>query len=396
MKKVTCLYKVLPLLFALMGLDACEENADIDPVDERLELTASSARITLDANRLTDDILTFAWTEARPLSDDYLVSYTTKLDVVGNNFGSSTTILSYEDEGVFSRSFTSEQLQNWANEKWMIKVNKPFTLEFRVVSQWEGGSTFEAPEVRTVTVEVEPIRVEVFGADKMFVGGSAVPDGNPVEIRKTVENESRYAWYGALVAGELQVPVELEGETYYLVPHDGNGTIWSGEAVRVKMQETPGAWNIETDGDYRIVIDMEKTTATLYTPDQPLEPAVVTWMLDGVEQTTTVTNLWHYGEPTGWSWKTGNWTQSMADPQVFIYSGPALSGRTKFGVYPHNQSYVYTGNNTAKDTQVAFGSVYTLYSGYSANERNAYFKLPAGTDYIILDLRNKTMEAFKK
>lgn len=396
MKKVTCLYKVLPFVFALACLNACEENADIDPVNERLELTASSTHIALDANRLTDDILTFTWTEARPLSDDYLVSYTTKLDVVGNNFGSSTTILSYEDEGVFSRSFTSEQLQNWANEKWMIKVNKPFTLEFRVVAQWEGGPTFEAPEVRTVTVEVEPVRVEVFGADKMFVGGSAVSDGNPIEINKTVENESRYAWYGPLVAGELQVPVELEGETYYLVPQDGNGTIRSGEAVGVKMQETPGAWTVETDGDYRIVIDMEKTTATLYTPDRPLEPAVVTWPLDGVEQNTTVANLWQYGEPTGWAWKTGNWKQSMADPQVFIYSGPALSGRTKFGVHPHNQSYVYTGNNTAKDTQVSFGTVYTLYGGYSGNERNAYFKLPAGTNFIILDLRNMTMEAFKK
>lgn len=396
MKKATCLYKVLPLLVTLMCLNACEENADIDPVDERLELTASSARVTLDATRFTDDILTFTWTEARPLSDDYLVSYTTKLDVVGNNFGSSTTILSYEDEGIYSRSFTSEQLQNWANEKWMIKVNKPFTLEFRVVAQWEGGPTFETPEVRTVTVDVEPIRVEVFGADKMFVGGSAVADGNPIEINKTVENESRYAWYGSLVAGELQVPVELEGETYYLVPQDGNGTIRSGEVVPVKMQETPGAWNIETDGDYRIVIDMEKTTATLYTPDQPLEPAVVNWTLDGVEQTTTVTNLWQYGEPTGWAWKTGNWTQSMADPQVFIYSGPALNGRTKFGVHPHNQSYVYTGNNTAKDTQVAFGTVYTLYGGYSGNERNAYFKLPTGTNFVILDLRNMTMEAFKK
>lgn len=384
-------------MFALVCLNACDnELQDIERPEERLELKASAAEIALDADNLTNDIITFTWTEARPMSDDYLVSYTTKLDLVGNNFGSSTTILSYEDEGIFSRSFTSEQLQNWANEKWMLKVNKPFTLEFRVIAQWEGGPTFEAPEVRTVTVEVQPVKVEVFGADKMFIAGSAVAGDDQIEMGKTVENESRYAWFGNLEAGELQVPVELDGETYYMVPAGGGAAVQAGEAQRVKMQETPAGWNIETAGSYRIVVDMEKSTVTVYTPEKPLEPAVVNWPLDGVEQTTEVNNIWEYGEPTGWAWKTGNWKQSMADPQVFIYSGPAITGRTKFGIHPHNQSYVYTGNNTASNTAVTLGKACSLYGGYSSNERNAYFSLPAGTNFIILDIRNMTMTAFKK
>lgn len=396
MKKANYFYKALPLLFTLACLPACDDDSDIGKVEERLELKASATAIELDGDRLTDDILTFTWTDARQLSDDYVVSYTTKLDVVGNNFGASTAILSYEDEGIYSKSFTSEQLQNWANEKWKLKVNKPFTLEFRVIAQWEGGPTFETPEVRTVTVDVQPVKVEVFGADNMFLAGSAVPDGDELEIGKTVENESRYAWFGELVAGELQIPVELEGETYYLVPANGNGALQAGEAVSVKMQETPVSWLLEADGAYRVVVDMEKSTVTIYTPDRPLEPAVVEWPLDGETQTTAVNNLWEYGEPTGWSWRTGNWKQSMADPQVFIYSGPALTGRTKFGVHPHNQSYVFTGNNTASNTPVTHGTVYELYGGYSGNERNAYFSLPAGTNFMILDLRNKTMVAYNK
>ena len=394
MKRI--IYKTLSFLFVGFFLNACDnEIQDIAKVGEKLELTPSSASIALDEDNMQKDIITFSWTEARQVVGDHLVSYTTKLDLVGNNFGSSTAILSYEDDGIFTKSFTSEQLNNWANEKWKLKPNKPFTLEFRVIAQWEGGATFESPEVRTVTVEVQPIKVEVFGADKMSIAGSAVPDGK-IEMAKTIENESQYAWYGELTAGKLQIPVELNGDIYYIVPKTGDGTLQDGVAENVKMQETPVAWNITAAGEYRVVVNMEKTTVTICSPANPMKPAVVAWILDNKEQVTTVNNIWHYGEPTSWAWKTGNWTQSMADPQVFIYSGPALTGRTKFGVAASNSSYVYTGNNTAGNTSVTHGTAYDLYEGYSSNERNAYFTLPAGTNFIILDIRNKKMKALKK
>ncbi|PWG80932.1 SusE domain-containing protein [Pararcticibacter amylolyticus] len=396
MKKIKFLYKIFPLLFSVVLLTACEQDVmDIKKVQERLELKASAESITLSEEHLTDDIVTFTWTEARQVSDDHLVSYTTKLDIVGNNFGSSTAIMNYEDEGVLSRSFTSEQLQNWANEKWGVPVNKPFTLEFRVVAQWEGGATFEAPEVRTVRVNVQPIKTVVFDADKVFLDGTAVPGMSPVEMSKTVENPNQYASLVNLEAGDLQIPVEFQGATNYIFAADGNQQLQDG-ATGIKMRETAFAWKIETPGQYRIVVNMQKATVAIYSPETDLKPAVVEWPLSGVTQTTTVNNLWEYGEPTGWAWRTGNWKQSLADPQVFIYSGPALSGRTKFGVQPNNQTYVYTGNNTATNTPVTLGTVYNLFSGYTTNERNAYFSIPAGTNFIILDIRNMTMVASKK
>ncbi len=397
MKKLKFLYKTLPLLCVGLYLTSCEQEImDIEKVQERLELKASATDIALNEDHLTDEIVTFTWTEARPVSDDHLVSYTTKLDVVGNNFGSSTAIMNYEDEGVLSRSFTSEQLQNWANEKWGIPANKPFTVEFRVVAQWEGGATFEAPEVRTVRVNVQPIKTVVFDADKVFLDGTAVPGMSPVEISKTVENPAQYAFLVNLEAGDLHIPVEFDGATNYISAADGNIELQDGETIGVKMRETPFAWKIVTPGQYRVVVNMQKATVAIYSPDKALTPAVVEWPLSGVTQTTTVTNLWVYGEPTGWAWRAGNWTQSLADPQIFIYSGPALSGRTKFGVQPNNQTYVYTGNNTATNTPVTQGTVYNLFSGYTTNERNAYFSIPAGTNFIILDIRHMTMVASKK
>ncbi|WP_437918172.1 SusE domain-containing protein [Sphingobacterium sp. LRF_L2] len=397
MKKIQYLYSLLSMCLIALCFQSCDKGVlDIDKVQEHLDVQASSSEIVLDGENLKDDIITFNWEEARAMSDDYIVSYTTKLDVVGNNFGSSTTILSYEDDGVFSRSFTSEQIQNWANEKWKLPVNQPFTLQFRVVAQWEGGPTFEAPEVRTITVQVQPIKTVVFEANNVFLGGSAVPGMTRVEINKTLENESQYAYFLDLEAGDLEIPVEFNGATNYICPTSLDGSLEDSVAVAVNMLENPIPWKIEKAGKYRIVVNMQKATVTIYSPDKALNPAVVQWTLDGIMQTTTVNDIWEYGEPTGWAWREGNWKQSAADPQLFVYTGPALNGRTKFGVYPINQSYVYTGNNTASNTSVSHGTTYDLIGGYAANERNAYFSLPSGTNFIVLDIRNKTMLANKK
>jgi len=396
MKEIAYLYRILTFSIIVCGVTACNyEIVDIDNVPGTMTLQSSSTEIALDADHLTDDIITFTWKPARPILNDHIILYTSKLDVVGNNFGSSTTIMNYEDDGIFSRSFTSEQIQNWANEKWKLPVNTPFTLEFRVTAQWEGGPTFEAPEVKTITVRVQPIRTIVFDADKVFLDGSAVQESK-MELGTTVENDNIYAQVLHLEPGELIIPIEYKGETNYLSPTDNEGTLKDGETINVVLRESPVSWKIENAGEYRVVIDMQKATAAIYSPAKALQPAVVQWTLDGAMQTTIVNDLWEYGEPTGWSWRHGNWTQSTADPQVFVYTGPAMNGRTKFGVHPTNQSYVYTGNNTGADTPVTHGTTYNVFSGYSANERNAYFRLPSGTNFIVLDIRNKTLVASQK
>ena len=38
------------------------------------------------------------------------------------------------------RSYTSEQINNWANERWKVPVNKTFTLAFRVIAEYAGLS----------------------------------------------------------------------------------------------------------------------------------------------------------------------------------------------------------------------------------------------------------------
>ena len=407
MKRLKYLYKALPLLFILLCFSACKQEVmDIEKVQEKMELTASGTDIALDEDHLTDNILTFTWKEARPQSDDHVVSYTTKLDVVGNNFGSSTAIMNYEDDGVLTRSFTSEQLQNWANEKWGVPTNKSFTLEFRVVAQWEGGATFEAPEVRTIRINVKPIKTVVFDADKIFLDGSAVPGMSRVEINKTLENQNQYAYLLNLEAGELQIPVEFNGETNYMAPADGNGTLQDGVAVGVKMRDTPVSWKIETPGQYRVVVDMQKATATIYSPAQALKPKSVVWNDgNGVATTTEVIDLWMHGAINSW----GNpikmdCTVSVADPQVLVYTGGRV-GKAKFIVYggtDNNKNLAYafscplTAAGALQEQTLTLGKIATLSGGSSSAQRNSYYTIPAGANIVVFDLRNMTIIAEKR
>lgn len=407
MKTSDYLYKTLLSLSLVLGLSACKKGInDIDKVEEKMELKVSSANVTLDENNLSKDIVTFSWSPARPQSDDHMVTYTTRLDVVGNNFGTATTIMTYEDDGVYSKSFSSEQLQNWANEKWGIPANKSFTLEFRVVAEWEGGGSFEAPEVRTTRVVVTPIKTVVFDADKVFLGGSAITGINKIEMPKTLENLNQYAFVLNLQPGNLEIPIEFQGATNYVVPTNANNVVQDGEAVPIRLRENPFSFKIETAGEYRVVVNMQKATATIYSPATALTPRVVSWNGDGgVAQNTTVTELYMHGAINNWGTPIKmDMKVSLADPQILVYTGGRV-GKAKFIVYGgsdnnKNLSYAFVGPLTAaglrQDQNLVLGTAMTLAGGSSGEHRNSYLTIPATTNVLIFDLRNNTILAQKR
>lgn len=413
----------------LMMASSCTYDpyeTDIEPVRETMTLVCETPEVEIDEDHLTSPALTFTWTGARPLTDEYMSMYKAELDVLGNSFGSRTVITSgvgfdykYDEEkGIYTATFTHEQLNNWYSERWALPVNKTFTVEFRVLAQWTGGPEFEAPEVRKVSAQVKPIQVIVFSCDEMSIAGNAVPASE--SINKTLENENIYAWKGALTPGELEIPVEFDGITYYLHNSDGSADIADGQPMAVVMNETKGGWTVPAAGEYRIVINMADRTATIYSEATDLQPLVVTFLPNGVQEnpevTLTVSDLYAYGGGTGWGAKKLNLQQSLADPQIFIFDGSTnahktLGGDMKFCIsnsftdengksYNQNNSYCFTNVLTdegkRQNLSAELNKVFILHGGSDGETRNSYMKVPAGSNFIVFDLRNNTFFATKK
>ena len=423
-------YKFQPAVVgaALLLATSCTYDpydTDIDPVIETLTLKCETPRVQIDENNLTAGALTFTWTGARPMSDEYMSMYKAELDVLGNSFGSKTVITSgvgfdyYFDEeaGIYSATFTNEQLNNWFNERWALPVNKDFTVEFRVIAQWSGGPEFEMPEVRKVSAVVTPVHVEIFNCDEMAIAGNAIAASE--KINKTYENENVYAWKGALTTGEVEIPIQFDGMTYYLHNADGSTAIADGQAMTVVMNETKGGWTVPAAGEYRFVINMIDRTATIYSEATDLHPLVLTFHPDGVESkpevTLTVEDLWAYGGATSWGAKKLNLIQSLADPQVFIFDGSTndhktLAGDMKFCItnsfkdengtsYTQNDAYCFTCPLTAEGKRqklsAELNKVFQLNGGADGETRNSYIIVPSGSNLIVFDLRNQTFLAKK-
>src|SRR5690606_41799209 len=125
---------------------------------------------------------------------------------------------------------------NKAHKKWKLPVKSQYNMHFQVTARRERRPTFEAPEVKTITVRVQPTRTIVFDADKVFLDGSAVQESK-MKLGTTVENDNIYAQVLHLKPGELIIPIEYNGETNYISPTDNDGTLKDGETINVVVRE---------------------------------------------------------------------------------------------------------------------------------------------------------------
>lgn len=439
MKKI--LLYLSAFAFSAAGLSSCADDYDeydnswFLENDETMTLSASVSSLELiEDTPLNEQVLTFTWTPARQMPDEYVVKYVSFLDLKSNNFASSTVVREAEYDGVFSRSYTTEQLQKYITDRWGQSIADVSTVSFKVIAKWEGGTQYVMPEVRSVDVDIQPYKPLVFEADQVFVSGSAKTGSSRQAVSQTLEDEYLYAIVTNLKQGELIIPVVNDGVEQYIAPAlDQDGSFQDGVDVPARMlaQNEDGtvpegaAWEITETGDHRIVIDMLDQTVKIYSPDNEFnKPYVLEWKpnsnADLEPIVTVVTNLWVRGACVpGWddAGTDMNLTQSLADPQVLVYSGPALNngdGRTSFSVISH-YSYDGNGDGTAENYTVNnaaqfappridpdgngvqdSGNDYTqeltlgawMDMDVGTDLRGNYWKCNKSTNFIVFDLRN--------
>ena len=278
-----------------------------------------------------------------------------------------------------------------------------------VVGQDETGASAgwtisEAADYR-VTLNFSTRSVTVMNADdilefeKIYVDGTATDalEETALELTQTLENENLYAWRGELSEGTLYLPLEFNGaKSNAIVPVGDSHDLSDGSAVTFGQASASGEkyWSITTAGTYRIVVNTELRTITIYSPATDLKNKTVLFKRTSGEAndncTSEVTKLWIFGankyyngsKPAG-----GNYvlTQSLANPRLFVYKGEALeSDDIKFLESDNwNNEYAF-GASGVRDNDVAveIGVKYSPIYGGQGDNRYSFFIMPAGTNYI--------------
>ena len=343
------------ILFAaagLLSLAACDKGGFQGPdrsmydVVETMTLEASAQEVVLDAEEVDKVALTLTWTPAREMPDDYLVTYVTFLDVEGNDF--SNAVRQVVDDGVFTKEYTTQELQNLLVEKWNKNYSRAVNMQFKVIAKWEGGEKYVMPEVRTVDFSVRPFRPLTFDADRIFLSGDAMTGTTRKPMGRTPESDYIYAEEVYLRAGEMTIPIEYQGMTSYICPADGSvevpdndqvdskpaGTQYNAVVKELKADATLPAWNIPVEGYWRVIIDIENKTVKFFSPKNRLEPLTVEFAYEGRDPAswiltkTLLAGNYYINSMTGWdSWKgkAFPFVVSKVDPMILIWSGASFN-----------------------------------------------------------------------
>ena len=343
------------ILFAaagLLSLAACDKGGFQGPdrsmydVVETMTLEASAQDVVLDAEKVDKVALTLTWTPAREMPGDYLVTYVTFLDVEGNDF--SNAVRQVVDDGVFTKEYTTQELQNLLVEKWNKNYSRAVNMQFKVIAKWEGGEKYVMPEVRTVDFSVRPFRPLTFDADRIFLSGDAMTGTTRKPMGKTPESDYIYAEEVYLRAGEMTIPIEYQGMTSYICPADGSvevpdndqvdskptGTQYNAVVKELKADATLPAWNIPVEGYWRVIIDIENKTVKFFSPKNRLEPLTVEFAYEGrnpaswILTKTLLAGNYYLNSMTGWdSWKGKAYpfVVSKVDPMILIWSGASFN-----------------------------------------------------------------------
>lgn len=278
------------------------------------------------------------------------------------------------------------------------------------------------------TVKIVPAG-SVIELDRLLMAGSAT-GGADIEVARTLENDQLYAWRGQLQAGKLYLPIEFNDATAIsIVPKEaGDHDIHDGQAhdfTQTATESGVGAsyWEIPAAGIYRVVVDLENRTVTIYSPDTDLKNKVVSYnnTVDGINPYyQEVTELWMWGGFNDAAHDAGlkagfqekyKLQQSLANPNVFVYHGSAIprgtstdnwskvtaTGALNFLV-SSIENNVYTFGSTADAKRnsrrgylsVNNGETQTLVAGQSDN-RYAYFCVPENCNYVCVDIEKLTV-----
>lgn len=277
----------------------------------------------------------------------------------------------------------------------------------------------------------------VVEADQIFLAGSAA-SADQIEITRTLEDDNLYAWRGELKKGTLYFPLTYnDAQEMSIVPQNANEHgFGDGEMASFGIAQTNLVanryWNIPADGTYRIVMNIEERTITIYSAATDMKNKVVSYNNTTIGKNPyeqEVVKLWMWGSFNSFAHDTGTaenvdgeakniadgfqekytLKQSLANPNIFVYKGAILpretaaigsdnpKGAVKFCVSNHNNNvYAYGSTADAKRNDhngfvtVTDSTPQGLVAGQGDN-RYAFFLLPENCNFVVVDIDKLTV-----
>lgn len=273
---------------------------------------------------------------------------------------------------------------------------------------------------------------DIIEVDKIYLAGTAVT-GEDVEVTRTLEDESLYAFRGELKAGTLYLPILFnESKAVSIVPSGASHEVANGTEVPFAQATTSTAagskyWTIPSDGTYRIVVNTDAKTIGIYYGDEDLKAKVVgPWNGAaaglGNPYTGAIEYLWMYGGFNAYRKDSGSefenkykLTPSLANPRVFVYQCPAgevFPRETYKDEYDATKTvvgYVRFCIHNGSNNVYAFGSTADAkrnsHCGYTAavldvpersvegqsDNRYAFFLIPEKANLVVVDVEKLTV-----
>lgn len=263
--------KIAFAALALLSAAACNKH-EIDNkksnYNATMEISASGQTVVLDESAPDATALTISWTPAYDYGSDFIMTYQYSVEVPTSK---AAAISEYEDDGVFTRSYTNKQLHEMLTGHFDQLTSTYADLKFSVTATYT-GPRIVIPDMSSVTIRVKTYGPKQFAADKVYMGGTAV-GASPVELTPNATNAALYVYTGNLSAGKLNFPVVYGDENNVIVPASGKDEAVTGEAqaaVAKEGTETAG-WLIPTSESYRVTLNFTTQSVTVIPTSQIFE-----------------------------------------------------------------------------------------------------------------------------
>ncbi len=360
------LYKIL-FCFIAVSFFACDNDDTEVPERNQLTLTPSADRVVLDQTKPNEEVLTFTWTKATDIGPEYNFMYIFRLDIAGKDFETAIDPIIAED-GVFSVSFTNEELYTWIVEKWGGIAGQETTIEGRIVAKVLGPK-FLYPEIVIKSVVVQTYLPQSI---PLYLMGTATDAGaNPsLAIKMTeVSNGRVYSWKGKLKQGNYKFIYNPAS----LLPSLNKGDSETSVVLRETADDPDTQFSIITAGTYSIYLSIKDMTIS--TNEVPYE------------------NLYLVGDATtiGWDPKGVLMNPDAANPNIYTVETTLKAGELKILTAPNWEAVTF-------HPTVADGSITSTETKLYAGDPDYKWKVTAdqaGTYKITLNVKDKVIHFIK-